>query len=132
MATWIAWTEAVPWTAKAAILEWQSLMDSVIQTLDNMQITVWYEPLASLSLRRLSNFLECFNLVVLNEQDIERVKATIDSVVNQSKLPRQYFVRVSTLKDASDESAYPSRSEILLRSSSTEPIRSIAEIISQL
>lgn len=131
MATWIAWTKAVPWTAKAAILEWQSLMDSAVQSLHNMQITVWYEPLASLSLRRLSNFLECLNLVVLDEQDVERVKATVDSLVNQSELPRQYFVRVSTLKDASDEDTYPSRSGLFLRSNSTQPMHSIAEIISQ-
>jgi hypothetical protein len=131
MASWISWTKALPWAAKAAVLEWQRLIDRAVQALNDKGITVWYEPLPDLSLRRLSDFLECFNLVVLYVEDIELVKATVDSLVNQSKPTRQYFVRVSSLKDVSEDTSH-SRGPLLLRSNSTEPIRSISETISQL
>jgi hypothetical protein len=131
MASWISWTKTVPWAAKAAILEWQRLMDRAVRALRDKDITVWYEPLPELSLRRLSDSLKRFELFVLKNQDVEIAQKTLELILNGDRIPRAYFIGVRSIDSVIDESTYSSAPR-LLRSSATEPVRTVQEIVSNL
>ncbi|MGV8894774.1 MAG: hypothetical protein ACOH2K_17940 [Burkholderiaceae bacterium] len=119
MARWIAWAKAVPWTAKTAILEWHSAMNSAVTALDEAGITVWYEPLESLSLRWISNDSEYLYLYVPMKEDIETATMTLDALRNTDKVFGAYFVHIGSLDAPEDDEEYR-RVPSVLRSNSAK------------
>lgn len=128
MARWIAWTKAVPWTAKTVILEWQSAMDSAVKALDDVGIAAWHEPLGSLSLRQISNDSQYLNLYVLKKEDIETATMTLDAMRNTDKILEAYFVNIGSLDTLEDDEQIRV-APLFLRSNSSGPIQPIDEII---
>lgn len=128
MARWIAWAKAVPWTAKTAILEWQSAMHRSVTALDEAGITAWHEPLESLSLRWISNDSEYLHLYVRKKEERETAKKILDALRNTDQVLGAYFVRIGYLDNLEDDEEYR-RIPLYLRANSSGPVQPIDEII---